>query len=230
MFILINTLKNINFNIWQVLLAIALLLMGDWLALSGIVIFHQFSLFLYFLVFGMSALFILLGWDGTKKIFGKVKLSSWKWIVFAFVGSMILATLFSFVGKLLHQPSSGNGGANQISGDLSFWEKFSNLIATAFSLTGEEIYIAVIFVLCIVPLLKKISTKNALIIASLASVSIFGMSHFTTYDGNIYQCLVIIGLTHLPFIYAFIKTESLWTTIIAHILYDFTIFFIVSLL
>lgn len=48
--------------------------------------------------------------------------------------------------------------------------------------------------------------------------------HFKIYHGNLYQCLVVIGLTRLPFNYAWRKADSLWAGIIAHIIYDWIIF------
>lgn len=65
---------------------------------------------------------------------------------------------------------------------------------------------------------------HAWIAASVISSLLFGMMHVNVYHWNMWQCLVVIGLTRLPFNWAWRKTDSLWGGIWAHIIYDLIIF------
>lgn len=225
---MIDMLKNTKINVWHLIGAVALLLTGDWLALSGIEILNPVSIFLYFVIFGMLALLLVLGWENTKLIFGRLTFKNAKWITVAFLGSFLASGIFSTIGSAFHLTATEHSSAEMLAGDMSTFDKFMNLLTTGFSLAGEEIYIAVIFVIAAIITLKRMNQKTAIILSAIIAMSIFGLSHWSAYDGNLYQCLVIIGLGHLPSMYAFLKSKSLWVPIIAHILYDFFIFFFVA--
>lgn len=52
----------------------------------------------------------------------------------------------------------------------------------------------------------------------------FGLMHVNAYDFNMYQCIVVTGLTRLPFTCLWKKSDSSPTAIVAHILYDVILF------
>lgn len=58
--------------------------------------------------------------------------------------------------------------------------------------------------------LKQLNQKQALIVSAIVAMSIFGLTHLSAYAGNVYQCLFIIGHGHLPSMYAFLKSQTLW--------------------
>ncbi|WP_338129584.1 CPBP family intramembrane glutamic endopeptidase [Ligilactobacillus saerimneri] len=68
--------------------------------------------------------------------------------------------------------------------------------------------------------------RLAWIIAMLVSSLAFGMMHYNAYNWNLFQMLVTIGLTRIPFDWAWYKTDSLWTGIIGHIIFDLLAFLV----
>ncbi|HCM87424.1 MULTISPECIES: CPBP family intramembrane glutamic endopeptidase [Enterococcus] len=75
--------------------------------------------------------------------------------------------------------------------------------------------------------LSIFSSKFSLPIASLLSALIFGLIHYSTYnDGNVLHTLahilLIQGVARLIFNRAAIKTNSIWTSWIIHVLFDFS--------
>lgn len=225
---MISMLKNTKVSVWQIISAILLLAIGDWLALSGIHILSPLSIFLYFIIFGIMALLVVLGWTNTKLLFGRLTLKNLKWIPFAFFGSFLCSIAFSLIGSALNLTSNAHSDGDMLLDDISMLEKGLNLVVMGFSLAGEEIYIAAMFTIVAIVMLKQMNKKQALIVSAIVVMSIFGLTHLSVYEGNVYQCLFIIGLGHLPSMYAFLKSKTLWVPIIAHILYDFAIFFFVA--
>lgn len=61
-----------------------------------------------------------------------------------------------------------------------------------------------------------------MLVSSLA----FGMMHYNAYNWNLFQMLVTIGLTRIPFDWAWYKTDSLWTGIVGHIIFDLLAFLV----
>lgn len=99
-----------------------------------------------------------------------------------------------------------------------------SLLKITFSLVGEELITAAVAFPVYHFLVKRLPTKWAWVIASVFSAFLFGLMHLKIYHGNLYQCIVVIGLTRLPFNYSWRKADSLRARIIAHIIYDWIIF------
>ncbi len=99
-----------------------------------------------------------------------------------------------------------------------------DLLELTFSLVGEELITAAVAFPLYHLASKKLPAQWAWVVASVVSSLLFGLMHFKIYHGNLYQCLVVIGLTRLPFNYAWRKADSLWAGIIVHIIYDWIIF------
>lgn len=93
------------------------------------------------------------------------------------------------------------------------------------SLVEEEIYIVAIFVLVFLLLFTFMRTKFSIWGASTISLLVFGLSHYSVYDGNLHQCIFIIGLAHATSLYAWLKTQNLLILMLAHLLYDLILFF-----
>ena len=75
----------------------------------------------------------------------------------------------------------------------------------------------------------RVGRGLSIVIAWLATAVLFGLVHLPTYNWNLAQVLLIIGLARLILSLAGIKTKNLWVSAGAHIFNDWT-FFIVSLL
>ncbi len=50
----------------------------------------------------------------------------------------------------------------------------------------------------------------------LITAVLFGALHLPTYQWNLFQCLVIIGVTRIPFTIATLKSNSMVSGVIAH--------------
>ncbi|KRL74080.1 CPBP family intramembrane glutamic endopeptidase [Ligilactobacillus saerimneri] len=74
--------------------------------------------------------------------------------------------------------------------------------------------------------MKHYQPKTAWIIAMLVSSLAFGMMHYNAYNWNLFQMLVMICLTRIPFDLAWYKTDSLWTGIVGHIIFDLLAFLV----
>lgn len=93
------------------------------------------------------------------------------------------------------------------------------LIILPIMIMGEELF-SMYF-------LSVFSSKFKLWIASCLSAVVFGLIHFTTYyNGDIFKTLIHIlliqGSARLIFNRAAIKSNSIWTSWIIHLLFDFS--------
>ncbi|PFJ33890.1 hypothetical protein COL01_05800 [Bacillus thuringiensis] len=59
-----------------------------------------------------------------------------------------------------------------------------------------------------------------MILITLIGIFLFGMAHYSTYEGNLIQILFVTGLRRLPFNWITFKAKSIWASAIAHILYN----------
>ncbi|WP_338962295.1 type II CAAX prenyl endopeptidase Rce1 family protein [Lactococcus garvieae] len=215
---MLEIFKTTKTNIWKFIIILCVLAIGDWGIMNGdsdgvISLFN----FTFLAISALISLMILLGWSTIKRLFRKLRKEDWKWILFAIVADIILTYVFVFFGSFLKQPLANNSGVDEA---FSLIDLVFSLPIMAISLAGEELFIATLFILTFIIANKYLTEKKTIILAVIISLSIFGLSHYTVYNGNIYQCLVIIGLGHIPTMYSWLKTETLWVPIIAHILYD----------
>lgn len=61
-----------------------------------------------------------------------------------------------------------------------------------------------------------------------ATSLVFGALHPSTYNWHLIQCLFVIGIDRIPNTVATMKQDTLWAGITSHILFDWTLFFIMS--
>ncbi|WP_276871120.1 type II CAAX prenyl endopeptidase Rce1 family protein [Lactococcus taiwanensis] len=223
---MLNILKTTKIEPWRFLVATLVIIAGDWGVINaqGESFLSLFN-FTFLLIAGLISLTILLGWPNLKALFKKMSKGNWKWVFFAIIAEVILTYAFAFVGDILNQSLADNGAVEGLGslGDLLLSFPFLSL-----SLIGEELLISTLFILTFVIINKFFTDKQSVIIATLCSLTVFGLSHYGVYDGNLYQCIVVIGLAHIPTIYAWLKTETLWVPIAIHIIYDFLLLALVS--
>lgn len=215
---MLSTLKRTKINIWQFIIIAGVLGVADWgiMTANGDSVISLFN-FTFLAVAALISLTIIFGWPATKRLFSKLRKEDWKWILFAIIADIVLTYLFVFIGSFLKQPIANNSGVEEA---FSLIDLVFSLPTLSISLAGEELFIATLFILVYIIAYKFLKEKTTVILAVIISLSLFGLSHYTVYNGNFYQCLVIIGLGHLPTMYAWLKTKTLWVPIIAHILYD----------
>ncbi|MFK4895736.1 CPBP family intramembrane glutamic endopeptidase [Lactococcus petauri] len=134
-----------------------------------------------------------------------------KIIILCFFANVI----WSFIGGALVQIIFGLAGnhGNEAIGNLAL------LPFVPFMLMGEELFS--------ITLLETFRKKFAwpTWISTLLTAFIFGMVHFQTYFGGdvlrtIVQILLVQGAARLIFNYAYLKTKSIWTSWIVHLIFD----------
>lgn len=70
------------------------------------------------------------------------------------------------------------------------------------------------------------SRRAAIIVAVAVSTIWFAALHLPTYNWNILQCLLTIGTARIVLTMAYLLTRNVWVSSIAHIINDWTLFFI----
>ncbi|MEZ5460675.1 lysostaphin resistance A-like protein [Dokdonella sp.] len=97
---------------------------------------------------------------------------------------------------------------------------------TGLQLFGEEVITILPFLFLLWLGVKKIglSRRTSVVVAWIGSALIFGAIHLPTYDWNVFQALLVIGPVRLVLTLAYMKTRSIWTSTIAHVFNDWTMF------
>lgn len=145
---------------------------------------------------------------------------TWKWLILIVLITFVISFAALGLGDVLGFSSASNAALGE--GDAL--SKFLNGIMVSISLIGEEIITAAIAFPLFTLFVKKMDDKKAWFVAAVLSALLFGLMHVYAYNWNLYQCLVAVGLTRLPFTWLWVKADSLRAGIIAHIIYDAVLF------
>ncbi len=99
-------------------------------------------------------------------------------------------------------------------------------LATGIQLFGEEVItiLPFLFLLWLARNSLGMSRGVSVGIAWIGSAILFAAIHLPTYDWNVPQCLLMIGPVRLVLTLAYMKTKSIWSSTIAHVLNDWTMF------
>ncbi len=179
--------------------------------------------FCIILVAGLIGMYLMYGVDGIKKLYSPLKKGSVKIILIAYVLSWVTALLAKFLAGVIGQPTADNPIVSQFSHGVV--PALTLLGKTLFMLAGEEIITTIPLILLIhLALNYNVERKTAIIGSVILTSLMFGSLHLSTYDWNWFQCLVVIGLTRIPFTWATLKTNSIWAGTIIHIAFDWLIF------
>lgn len=173
-----------------------------------------------FIFFGCISLYIQYGKGIIAAIFEKLKKEGWKLVIPVLIIAYIIAFLFLGLGNLLGNKSVTNGAI----GSGTVTEKLIQLFWICISLIGEEIITAALTLPFVSLLMNRLGNKRAWIFGAIIGSLLFGMLHFRAYHWNLYQMLLPIGLGRLPFTWLWVKSDSLWPSILTHIIYDVLLF------
>lgn len=167
------------------------------------------------------SLFITFGKEGVADIFSKPKKpfkNTIIWYLISLIASMVSGTLLTQVFKIVLK---GNPGHEHL---------IQTLISLPFVLLFEEI-ISFFVLLVIANLIFKKTNKLFLAqtIGTILSCIYFGLLHYSTYfNGDILHTLLHIiliqGVVRIFFNIAGLKSNSIITPWIIHVLFDFTSF------
>jgi membrane protease YdiL (CAAX protease family) len=97
---------------------------------------------------------------------------------------------------------------------------------TAPQLFGEEVITILPFLALLQWLVGGLGVgrKRAIIVAWLVSSLAFGLLHLPTYDWNLVQCVLVIGVARLVLTLPWIMTKNIWVSTGAHIINDWSLF------
>ncbi|MCI2956308.1 CPBP family intramembrane metalloprotease [Agromyces atrinae] len=168
----------------------------------------------------MLAVFVLLTGRHWSAIFKKLTGSDWlNMVVFG-----LLTIVISFVvGAILRAifGASANTAADGLAAGGPV-EIGAFLVGTAMQLFGEELFTILPF-LAIMYLLHAhagLGRKSAMVIAWLITALYFGAAHLPTYDWNVAQALIGIGVARLVLTLAYMRTKNIAVSTGAHIIND----------
>ncbi|WP_212936844.1 CPBP family glutamic-type intramembrane protease [Bacillus hominis] len=186
--------------------------------------------FMFIALAGVIALYLNYGSYGVKSAFSPLKKGAIKIIligyIWNFLQSWIVALIITYVFKFQF---TSNGESN-IFVDNTPAQFIYHILQIVFSLIGEECLVLVPSILAIYFLKKRgVDEKLSMIIVTIVGAILFGLAHYSTYDGNLIQIFLVIGLARLPFNWVAFKANSLWASSITHILFDLTSFLSVLL-
>lgn len=179
--------------------------------------------FMVVITAGIIGLFLMYGYVGIKKAYSPLKKGSFKVIFLCYISTWLIGLGANLLGSLLHQPIASNPASSEFSkGGLDVILTF---LKTGFMLAGEEILTMIPFLLLVRLGIKlKWSKKFVLVSATVLTCIFFGSLHLETYQWNIYQAVVLIGCTRIPFTIASLKLNSIWAGTVTHIAYDWSLF------
>lgn len=139
-------------------------------------------------------------------------------IVVSFIAGLLLSLVVPVAANPVFDTLSALGPA----GIAAF------LARTFIQLVGEELttMLPLLAVLWLCVSRFGLSKRTGIIIAVVVSTLWFAALHLPTYNWNIIQCLGIIGTARVVLTLSYLVTRNLWVSAGAHIINDWTLFFV----
>jgi uncharacterized protein len=140
-------------------------------------------------------------------------------------GGIALAFSLSKLGPFAANPLAG------LLPQLHAWERVVFIGGTAPQLLGEELVTILPFLALLTLLHGRLGLSRGWAIAGawLVSAAIFGLLHLPTYGWNLVQVLLVIGVARLVLTIPYLLTKSVWSSFVAHLTLDWSIFALVLL-
>lgn len=172
-------------------------------------------------------IFIAIAWyfsnGELKKLFRRPRWSDW-WFAVVMLIVQVAYSLFAIYSlNSAGFSTNENGEAAQVGsaankGLMLFHEVISDL----FDLMSEEVVSLTIFLVVAALLIQyyHFSRRSGLGIAMLASMILFGLIHFETYNWNLVQMLLVIGVARFFLNSIFVRSKSIWVSYIVHNIFD----------
>lgn len=137
---------------------------------------------------------------------------------------MVLSGALAFVIKAADPGHiTANRAADQLNtvSELVFF-----YVGTFIQLFGEELFSLLPFLAIMYLAYTKLhlSRTASIVIAWILTAIWFGAAHLPTYDWNLVQCFLVIGLARIVFTLAYIRTKNILVCFGAHLLTDWGIF------
>lgn len=223
--ILLDTLYIKKINYWKSVsstlllfgIAYCYLIQGYWLS--------EFSLPLA----GVIVIYFSFGKEGFHLVFAPLKKQFTKTILYAWLSALVLSIITRQVGKFFDLATSGNI-VNDTFASVNLLEIVKEFLFSGIQIIGEELITIVPMIIFInLCLHYRIKKKTAIVAAVSITSLLFGALHLSTYNWNIYQSLIVIGLTRIPFTLATLKQNTIFAGILSHIMFDWFLFLFIVL-
>ena len=168
--------------------------------------------------------FILVTKSNWTKLFRKLQWKDILVVISVLIVNLIVSIVF---GALLTKFAGAD--SNPVAHTLqtsSMKDNVMFLIKVIPMLFGEELITIIPFLVILQFATRKLklSRKNAVLVAWIVSAIIFGALHLKTYNWNIIQAVLGIGIARIILTFAYIKTKNIWVSAIVHILNDWILF------
>lgn len=164
-----------------------------------------------------------------RSIFGRVGSREVK-LMFGFallnlIVSMIVGVALRAFTEVTPNAAAAELGVLDAAGQVAFFAK------TLPQLLGEEVVTLLPFLALMHWLVigLRVGRRRAIIVAWLVSSVVFGLIHLPTYDWNLIQCVLVIGVARMVLTLPWIMTKNIWVSTGAHIINDWTLFGMVLL-
>lgn len=150
--------------------------------------------------------------------FKKIKRSDIKLIIFCVIAPYAYSMLMLFIIEYFKLTAPTFVEESSIS--------IANVLFMIVQLIGEELFkvILLILVMSLVYYFSK-NRKLSIVLAVIMTMIVFGAAHEGAY-GTLLQVLLIQGLGSIFDLYAYMKTKNVFVSYIAHLLFDFTPYFL----
>ncbi|AJG76805.1 hypothetical protein bcere0016_20030 [Bacillus cereus 95/8201] len=177
--------------------------------------------FTFLALAGVVSLYLNYGLYGIQSAFSPLRKGAIKIIFIGLIWNVLQSFLIAFLVKYVFNFPVANNGTINIFVENTPVQFIYHFFVIVSSLIGEECLVLVPSILAIYFLKKHgVNEKRSMIIVTLVGAFLFGLAHYSTYDGNLIQIFAIIGLARLPFNWVAFKANSLWASSITHILFD----------
>lgn len=176
----------------------------------------------------MLVVFILLTGRHWAAIFRKMTGSDWlNMVVFGLLTIVISFVVGAIIRAIFGASSNSSGDGLATGGPV---EIGAFLVGTAVQLLGEELFTILPFLAIMYLLHTKagVGRNMSAILAWLITALWFGAAHLPTYDWNVVQALVGIGVARLILTLAYMRTKNIAVSTGAHIINDWVEFGIVA--
>jgi len=148
-------------------------------------------------------------------VFKKPKKGDWKLIVVSFIGYYVFVLLLFFI--LNHFGFSFENNSSTVGNSVQILDRILLLI----QLIGEELFKFMILILVMSVIYKSTNKrKTSIIVGVIVTLFLFGIVHVGAYNFNMLQCLGLIGLGSIFYLYPYLKTKNLTLAYIVHVLID----------
>ena len=99
------------------------------------------------------------------------------------------------------------------------------ILISFIQIIGEELIKVIVFLIAMF-LVYKITNnrKLSIVISTAIALLIFGLMHYSAYNGNLIQIIFIIGLGSVFYMYAYLKTKNVVVSYLCHIIIDGLVF------